>query len=425
MLKVLVIGGGAREHTLVWKLRQSPSVKEIYVAPGNAGTGLIAKNLDIKPTELDSLTQAAQERSIDLAVVGPEAPLAAGIVDLFQGRGIPIFGPTKEATKIESSKVFAKGLMQRYGIPCAKSRSFSSFGEAKDYVKAQQPPIVVKADGLAAGKGSIQANSTAEALAALSEIMEKRIFGEAGDQVLVEEWLTGKEVSLLAFTDGKTVVPMVPACDYKRACDGDEGPNTGGMGSYSPPNFFGADLINRVRDTVLEPTVRAMAKEGKPYKGVLYAGLMLTEEGPKVLEFNARFGDPENQVMIPLLKSDLVDIMLAVLDERLDKIEIKWRDEACVGVVMASGGYPGSYKTGFPIEGLDKVDEDILVFHAGTKASEGIIYTDGGRVLTVAATGRTIAEARDGVYSNIPRIHFEGCHYRKDIGAREVAHEFL
>ena len=425
MLKVLVIGGGAREHTLVWKLRQSPSVKEIYVAPGNAGTGLIAKNLDIKPTELDSLTQAAQERSIDLAVVGPEAPLAAGIVDLFQGRGIPIFGPTKEATKIESSKVFAKGLMQRYGIPCAKSRSFSSFGEAKDYVKAQQPPIVVKADGLAAGKGSIQANSTAEALAALSEIMEKRIFGEAGDQVLVEEWLTGKEVSLLAFTDGKTVVPMVPACDYKRACDGDEGPNTGGMGSYSPPDFFGADLINRVRDTVLEPTVRAMAKEGKPYKGVLYAGLMLTEEGPKVLEFNARFGDPENQVMIPLLKSDLVDIMLAVLDERLDKIEIKWRDEACVGVVMASGGYPGSYKIGFPIEGLDKVDEDILVFHAGTKASEGIIYTDGGRVLTVAATGRTIAEARDGVYSNIPRIHFEGCHYRKDIGAREVAHEFL
>ncbi len=425
MLKVLVIGGGAREHTLVWKLRQSPSVKEIYVAPGNAGTGLIAKNLDIKPTELDSLTQAAQERSIDLAVVGPEAPLAVGIVDLFQGRGIPIFGPTKEATKIESSKVFAKGLMQRYGIPCAKSRSFSSFGEAKDYVKAQQPPIVVKADGLAAGKGSIVANSTAEALAALSEIMEKRIFGEAGDQVLVEEWLTGKEVSLLAFTDGKTVVPMVPACDYKRACDGDEGPNTGGMGSYSPPNFFGADLINRVRDTILEPTVQAMAKEGKPYKGVLYAGLMLTEEGPKVLEFNARFGDPENQVMLPLLKSDLVDIMLAVLDERLDKIEIKWRDEACVGVVMASGGYPGSYKIGFPIEGLDKVDEDILVFHAGTKASEGIIYTDGGRVLTVAATGRTIAEARDGVYSNIPRIHFEGCHYRKDIGAREVAHEFL
>ncbi|MBA7476001.1 MAG: phosphoribosylamine--glycine ligase [Dehalococcoidia bacterium] len=420
MLKVLVIGGGAREHTLVWKLGQSPRVEEIYVAPGNAGTGLIAKNLDLKPTELETLAQAAQERRIDLVVVGPEAPLAAGIVDLFQGRGIPIFGPNKEATKIESSKVFAKGLMQRYGIPCAQSRSFSSFGEARDYVKAEQPPIVVKADGLAAGKGSIVANSTTEALVALSEIMEKRIFGEAGDQVLVEEWLTGKEVSLLAFTDGKTVVPMVPACDYKRACDGDEGPNTGGMGSYSPPNFFGAEMIDMVRDTILEPMVRAMAKEGQPYKGVLYVGLMLTDQGPKALEFNARFGDPESQVMLPLLEGDLVDIMLAVLDERLDKVEIKWRDEACVGVVMASGGYPGSYKTGFPIEGLDKVNEDILVFHAGTMASHGVIYTDGGRVLTVAARGRTIAEARDRVYSNIPRIHFEGCHYRRDIGAREV-----
>ncbi len=420
-MNILVIGGGAREHTLVWKLHQNPKVKEIYVAPGNAGTGLIAKNLDIPATNLEALAQAAQERRIDLAVVGPEAPLAAGIVDLFQGRDIPIFGPTKEATKIESSKVFAKGLVQKYGIPCAQSRSFSSFGEAKDYVRSQCPPIVVKADGLAAGKGSIAANSTAEALAALSEIMEKRIFGEAGDQVLIEECLTGKEVSLLAFTDGKTVTPMVPACDYKRACDGDEGPNTGGMGSYCPPNFFGKEMIDRVRDTILEPAVRAMAKEGKPYKGVLYAGLMLTEEGPKVLEFNARFGDPENQVMLPLLKSDLVDIMLAVLDERLDKIEIKWRDEACVGVVMASGGYPGSYKTGFPIEGLDKVDGDILVFHAGTKARDGIIYTDGGRVLTVTATGRTIAEARDRAYSNILRIHFEGCHYRKDIGAREVA----
>jgi len=417
LLKVLVIGGGAREHTLAWKLGQSPNVEEIYIAPGNAGTGLIAKNLDIKPTELESLAQVAQERRIDLTVVGPEAPLATGIVDLFQARGIPVFGPSKEATRIESSKVFAQGLMQKYGIPCARSRSFSSFAEAKDYVKTQQIPIVVKADGLAAGKGSVVAGSTAEALAALSDIMEKRIFGEAGDQVLVEECLQGKEVSLLAFSDGKTVVPMVPACDYKRACDGDKGPNTGGMGSYSPPKFFGREMINRVRDTILEPTVRAMAKEGKPYKGVLYAGLMLTEEGPRALEFNARFGDPESQVMLPLLKSDLVEIMLAVLDERLDKTQIEWRDEACVGVVMASGGYPGSYKTGFPIRGLDKVEDDILVFHAGTRESEGKIYTDGGRVLTVTATGGTIAEAGDRVYSNIRRIHFEGCHYRHDIGA--------
>ena len=364
MLKVLVIGGGAREHTLAWKLAQSPNVEEIYIAPGNAGTGFIAKNLDIKPAELESLARAALERRIDLTVVGPEAPLATGIVDLFQARGIPVFGPSKEATRIESSKVFAQGLMQKYGIPCARSRSFSSFAEAKDYVKTQQAPIVVKADGLAAGKGSVVAGSTAEALAALSDIMEKRIFGEAGDQVLVEECLQGKEVSLLAFSDGKTVVPMVPACDYKRACDGDEGPNTGGMGSYSPPKLFGSEMISRVMDTILEPTVRAMAKEGKPYKGVLYAGLMLTEEGPRALEFNARFGDPESQVMLPLLKSDLVEIMLAVLDERLDKTQIEWRDEACVGVVMASGGYPGSYKTGFPIKGLDEVDDDILVFHA-------------------------------------------------------------
>ena len=315
--------------------------------------------------------------------------------------------------------------MQRYGIPCARSQRFSSFVEAEDYVKHQQPPIVVKADGLAAGKGSIIAKSTAEALTALSEIMEKRIFGKAGDQVLVEECLSGKEVSLLAFTDGRTVIPMVPACDYKRAFDGDEGPNTGGMGSYSPPGFFDAEMINKVNDTILKPTVQAMAKEGRPYKGVLYAGIMLTDDGPKALEFNARFGDPETQAMLPLLKSDLVDIMLAVIDERLDRIEIKWSNEACVGVVMASGGYPDSYKTGFPIEGLDKIDDDILVFHAGTKVNDNTICTDGGRVLTVAATGRNIAEVRDRVYTNIPRIHFEGCHYRNDIGAREVPHELL
>jgi phosphoribosylamine--glycine ligase len=421
----MVIGGGAREHTLVWKLSQSSDVGEIYVTPGNAGTGLIANNLDIKPAELEPLAQAAQERRIDLTVVGPEAPLAEGIVDLFQRYGLPVFGPTKEATKIESSKVFATELMQRYGIPCARSRSFSSFVEAKDYVKNQQPPIVVKADGLAAGKGTIMANSTAEALSALSEIMEKRIFGKAGDQVLVEECLMGKEVSLLAFTDGRTVVPMVPACDYKRVFDGDEGPNTGGMGSYSPPGFFDVEMIDRVNDTILKPTVQAMAEEDKPYKGVLYAGIMLTEDGPKALEFNARFGDPETQAMLPLLKSDLVDIMLAVIDERLDRIEIKWSNEACVGVVMASGGYPDSYKTGFPVEGLDKIDDDILVFHAGTKVSDSKICTDGGRVLTVAATGRNIAEARDRVYTNIPSIHFEGCQYRNDIGAREVPHEVL
>ena len=418
-MRILVIGGGAREHTLVWKLNQSPKVEEIYVAPGNAGTGLIAQNLGVGATDLEALAQIAQEKSIDLAVVGPEAPLAQGIVDLFEKRRIPCFGPTREATKIESSKVFAKELMQKYGIPCARSQSFTLFEEAKTYLQAQQPPIVVKADGLAAGKGSIVAQSKEEALTALVDVMEKRVFGSAGDQVLIEECLEGGEVSLLAFTDGETVIPMVPACDYKRALDGDQGPNTGGMGSYSPPSFFDEMMINGVRDTIIEPAVKAMAKEGKPFKGVLYAGLIMTAEGPKALEFNARFGDPENQVMIPRLKSDLLEIMLAVIDGTLDKTRVEWSDEACVGVVMASAGYPGSYTTGLPIEGLDSVDKDILIFHAGTKAKDGIIYTDGGRVLTVAATGRTLAEARSKVYLNLPRIHFEGCHYRGDIAARE------
>jgi len=279
---------------------------------------------------------------------------------------------------------------------------------------------VVKADGLAAGKGSIVAPSTEEALQALSRIMEEHAFGSAGDRVVIEECLEGWEVSLLAFSDGKTVVPMVPACDYKRVFDGDQGPNTGGMGSYSPPNLFGEALAERVMNAILQPAVEAMAREGKAYKGVLYAGLMITDEGPKVMEFNARFGDPENQVMIPRLRSDLVDIMLAVIDGTLDRIRVEWSDEACVGVVMASGGYPGSYTTGFPIDGLDEVDEDILLFHAGTKAREGRVYTDGGRVLTVAALARTMAEAREKVYRNIPRIRFQGCHYRKDIAAREV-----
>jgi phosphoribosylamine--glycine ligase len=418
-LRILVIGGGAREHTLVWKLNQSPKVEEIYVAPGNAGTGLIAQNLDVGATDLEALAQIAREKSIDLAVVGPEAPLDQGIVDLFEKRRIPCFGPTREAAEIESSKVFAKELMQKYDIPCARSRSFSLFEEARTYLQAQQLPIVVKADGLAAGKGSIVAQSKEEALTALVDIMEKRVFGSAGDQVLIEECLEGREVSLLAFTDGKTVIPMVPACDYKRALDGDQGPNTGGMGSYSPPSFFDEVVTNKVRDTILEPAVKAMAKEGKPFKGVLYAGLIMTAEGPKALEFNARFGDPENQVMIPRLKSDLLEIMLAVIDGTLDKTKVEWSDEACVGVVMASAGYPGSYNTGFPIEGLDSVNKDIIIFHAGTKAKGSTIYTDGGRVLTVAATGRTLAEARSKVYLNLPRIHFEGCHYRRDIAARE------
>ena len=422
MLKAMVIGGGAREHTLVWKLLQSPKIGEMFAAPGNAGTALVAHNLDISPGDVEALARTAQDQGIDLTVVGPEAPLAAGIVDRFQSLGLPIFGPSKEATLIESSKVFAKGLMQRHGIPCAKGAAFSSFKEAESYVQQQQPPIVIKADGLAAGKGVTVASATEEALRALSEIMEARVFGPAGDRVVIEECLTGKEVSCFAFTDGETIIPMVPACDYKRAFDGDQGPNTGGMGSYSPPPFFDQKLAEMVKRTILEPAMQAMAAEGKPYKGVLYVGLMVTQHGPKVLEFNARFGDPEAQVTIPRLKTDLADILLAVIDGNLDHINIEWNDDACTGVVMASAGYPGSYKTGFPIAGLDRLDGDIMVFHAGTtmEKESGQIFTSGGRVLTVAATGKTLAEARAKAYLNLPRIHFEGCHYRKDIAAREA-----
>jgi phosphoribosylamine--glycine ligase len=400
----------------VWKLAQSPKVKEIFVAPGNAGTARIAQNLNISPTNIEALTKIAREKRIDLTVVGPEAPLADGIVDQFLVRGMPIFGPTKKAAEIESSKVFAKELMQKYNIPCAKSTSFSDYNKAKEYLQRQKPPIVVKADGLAAGKGVIVADSIPQALDALSQIMETKAFGAAGDKVVIEEHLLGKEMSAFAFTDAHTVVPMVAACDYKRVYDGDGGPNTGGMGSYSPPHFMTPKLAEMVVKKIMQPTVKAMHDEGRAYKGVLYGGLMISNNRPKVLEFNARFGDPEAQVTIPLLETDLVDIMLAVVDNKLGEIDVAWSEDACVGVVMASGGYPGSYKTGFPITGLDDLDKDILVFHAGTKlGSNGEVLTSGGRVLTVVATGKNLAEAREKVYANIPKIHFEGCHYRKDI----------
>jgi phosphoribosylamine--glycine ligase len=420
-LKVMVIGGGGREHALAWKITQSPKISELYVAPGNAGTAPIANNLNIRPNDIEALAKAAQDIGIDLAVVGPEAPLASGIVDYFERLGLPIFGPTKAATQIESSKVFAKTLMQQYGIPCPRGVTFSSYSEARKYLEAQSTPVVVKADGLAAGKGVTVASSREEALKALSDIMEGKIFGSAGDNVLIEKCLTGREVSLLAFTDGKAVIPMIPACDYKRVFDNDQGPNTGGMGSYSPPGFFDTELTQQVMETIMQPAIRAMADQGMPYKGVLYAGLMIADDGPKVLEFNARFGDPETQAILPRLQTDLVDILLAIVDNKLSELTVEWSDDACVGVVMASAGYPGNYKTGLPITGLDKLDEKILVFHAGTKLGENAnVYTDGGRVLTVTASGKTMAEARAKVYQNLPRIHFDGCHYRKDIAAREV-----
>jgi len=420
-LRILVIGSGGREHTLTWKIARSPRVDKIFVAPGNAGTAAIAENLDVRPTDVEAMGRVAQEKRIDLVVVGPEAPLAAGIVDHFDALGLPVFGPTKAAARIESSKGFARDLMERHGIPCPRGAVFSSCREAREYLREQPMPVVIAADGLAAGKGVIIADSLEEADKALADMMEKRVFGAAGDRVVIDEFVEGREVSLIAFSDGRTVSAMVPACDYKKIGDNDRGPNTGGMGSYSPPGFFSTTMTQKVTGDVLLAAVKAMAAQGVTYKGALYAGLMISDGETLVLEFNARFGDPETQVILPLLKTDLVDVLTAVAEGRLDRVNIEWSSQACVGVVMASGGYPGSYKTGFPIHGLDSVDKDVLVFHAGTRpGSGGTVLTDGGRVLTVVAVGNDIAAARERVYDNIRRISFEGCCYRRDIALREI-----
>lgn len=356
-----------------------------------------------------------------MIVVGPEAPLAAGIVDHFRKIGVPIFGPTQAAAQIEASKAFSKNLMQKYGIPCAASRTFTDLSEASDYIRQQGAPLVVKADGLAAGKGVIMAETIDQALEAAAGMMKTKTFGAAGDKVIIEEKLIGKEMSYFAFSDGKTIMPMVPACDYKRVKDGDQGPNTGGMGSYSPPYFFTPELERKILDRIIEPTIKAMDSEGRPYQSVLYAGLMVHNNEPRVLEFNARFGDPECQVTLPRLKSDLVDIIFGVINGNLSSVKAEWSSDACVGVVMASEGYPGDYKTGFPITGLDTVDRDILVFHAGTSIGDkpGQVLTSGGRVLTVVAMGKTTREAREKIYANLPKIKFAGSQYRKDIALFE------
>ena len=416
-MRILVVGSGAREHTIVWKLSQSPKVKALYTAPGNAGTARIAENLDIAANDIKSLAKAAQQKNIDLVVVGPEVPLAEGIVDHFESIGIPIFGASKLAAEIESSKVFSKSLMQKYNIPCAKSISFSDFSAAKEYVQKQKPPVVIKADGLAAGKGVVVAATIDEAIAALTDFMQGKKLGVAANQVLVEDFMKGREMSFFAFSDGTTVLPLVSACDYKRVNEGDRGPNTGGMGSYSPPVFNTPALQKKIMETIMLPTIQAMAKEGRQYRSILYGGLMVDKDNVRVVEFNARFGDPETQVILPRLKTDLVDIILAVVKGKLSQTKIETTEDACVGVVLASGGYPDSYKTGFPISGLLDVDKDVMVFHAGTKvgATPWEVLTNGGRVLTVVAMGKSLAEARAKAYDNASRITFEGCHYRKDI----------
>lgn len=418
-MRVLVIGSGGREHALVWKISQSPEVDKIYCAPGNAGIGQLAECVAIKADDLDGLLDFALQNQIDLTVVGPEVPLTMGIADKFQEKGLKIFGPSGKAAEIEGSKTFAKDLMARYGIPTAKYGAFTDATEAKAFLNQVGLPCVVKADGLAAGKGVLICETKAEAEAAVDDILVDNKFGSAGSRVVVEEFLTGQEVSMLAFTDGKTVVPMVSSQDHKRIWDGDKGLNTGGMGAYSPAPVYTDDVHAIVVPQVLEATVAAMNAEGRPFAGILYAGLMLTADGPKVLEFNARFGDPETQAVLPRLKSDLVDIFLAIIDGRLDEMQIEWYDEAAVCVVIASGGYPESSDKGRVITGLDEAAATgAIVFHAGTKETDGNIVTNGGRVLGISALGKDIAEAIANAYKGVEKIKFENMQYRTDIGKK-------
>lgn len=418
-MKVLVIGSGGREHALVWKISQSPKVDKIYCAPGNAGIAQQAECVAIKADDLDGLLAFAQENQIDLTVVGPEVPLTMGIVDKFQEQGLKIFGPKGNAAEIEGSKTFAKDLMAKYNIPTAKYGAFTDAAEAKAFLDTVGLPCVVKADGLAAGKGVLICETKAEAEAAIADILVDNKFGSAGSRVVVEEFLTGQEVSMLAFTDGKTVVPMVSSQDHKRIWDGDKGLNTGGMGAYSPAPVYTADIHEIVVPQVLEATVKAMAAEGRSFSGILYAGLMLTADGPKVLEFNARFGDPETQAVLPRLKSDLVDIFLAIIDGRLDEMNIEWHDEAAVCVVIASGGYPETSDKGRVITGLEEAAATgAIVFHAGTKEDNGNIVTNGGRVLGISALGKDIAGAIANAYKGVKEVKFENMQYRTDIGKK-------
>jgi phosphoribosylamine---glycine ligase len=419
-MNVLVIGGGGREHAIVWKLAQSPKVKKIFCAPGNGGTAQLAENVPIPVDDFAALAQFAKDEGVDLTVVGPEDPLLGGIVDFFTERGLPIFGPTAQAAKIEGSKSFAKHLMKRYGIPTARYESFLDYESALAYVREQGAPIVVKADGLAAGKGVVVAETLEAAETALYRIMKEGVFGQAGARVVIEECMRGEELSLLSFVDGETVKPMVTSQDHKRVFDGDKGPNTGGMGTYAPVPHMSAELVEQIVETIVKPMARGMAQDGIPFRGVLYTGLMITDEGPKVVEFNARFGDPETQVILPLLETDLVDICTATIQGELAAVDVRWKQESAVCVVMAAPGYPGDYPKGQPISGLDKTGESVTVFHAGTKQTEEGIVTSGGRVLGVTGTGRTLEEARDRAYAAVDRIRFEGAHYRRDIADRAL-----
>lgn len=421
-MKVLIIGSGGREHTLIWKINQSPKVSQIYCAPGNAGISQLAQCINIDADNIEKLADFVQKEKIDLTVVGPELPLSKGIVNEFNKKNLRIFGPSQEATEIESSKVFSKHLMKKYNIPTANYEVFKNSEKALDYIKQQTFPLVIKADGLAAGKGVFIIKNLEQAKDALDILMKEKKFGEAGRQVVIEEFLEGEEISILAFCDGKTIIPMISSQDHKKIFDNDQGPNTGGMGAYSPVPFYTTEIKEKVCREILKPTVKGLRNEGKEYKGVLYAGLILTKNGPKVLEFNARFGDPETQVVLPGLKTDLVDILNAVIGETLHKINIEWEDNAAVCVVVASGGYPGKYQKGKPISGLERLKKmkNIIAFHAGTKFQDEEVVTSGGRVLGITTWDDTISKAKEKAYEGVEKIYFEDMYYRKDIASKTI-----
>ena len=419
-MKVLVIGSGGREHALVWKIARSPMVSEIFCAPGNAGIEEQAKLVNIKADNINGLLEFARGEKIDLTVVGPEVPLTLGIVDLFEEGGHKIFGPSKKAAELEASKAFTKDILKRYNIPTANYELFTSSQDARKYVKKQTFPVVIKADGLAAGKGVIICDSLENSYKAIDDILEKKVFGNAGRKVIIEEFLDGEELSVLAFSDGTNILPLVPAQDHKAIYDGDRGPNTGGMGAYSPVSIVTDVLAEEILENILKPTVKAMAQEGRAYKGILYAGLMITREGIKILEFNVRFGDPETQPILMRMESDIVPFFLASIQGTLNAQKIKWRKAASVCVVMASEGYPGNYPKGEQIMGVDDLrnDSNVVVFHAGTKKVDNKLVTNGGRVLGVTALGTTISEAIKNSYRAVSQISWENLYYRRDIGKK-------
>ena len=418
-MNILVVGGGGREHAIVKKISESKRVSKIYCAPGNGGISDIAECVPIKVMEFDKLITFAKEKNIDLTVIGPDDPLVYGISDAFKEAGLKVFGPTKDGAQIEGSKVFSKELMKKYNIPTAKYEVFSDYNEALLYITKENTfPTVIKAEGLALGKGVIIANDLKEAEDALKEIMVDKVFGDSGNRIVIEEFLTGPEISVLSFCDGETIVPMVSAQDHKRAYDNDKGPNTGGMGTFSPSRIYNKELQEECMNNIFIPTVNALKSEGITYKGVIFFGLMSTKNGVKVIEYNARFGDPETQVVLPRLKTDIVDIFEAVCDGTLKDINVEWEDNACVCVVEASGGYPKKYQTGYEISGLTDIEENIFVYHAGTKKEDGKYLTSGGRVLGITAKSKDLDTAISDAYNAVKNINFTDVHYRKDIGIK-------